>query len=115
MIVKLKDIPLIGNYEFANETINTNKYELTNIDNTYYMKFKYNYSEDCFDNKLYINDKVAYVTTYYDDRFEKICTGTVIGFTDCFIKIKPDEKYKNPWKETNGYTLRKKNRVIKID
>ena len=29
-----------------------------------------------------------------NDIFKKICKGTVIGFTNCFIKIKPNEKYK---------------------
>ena len=46
IILQLKDIPLIGNYLPSNKTINTNKYELINIDNNYYMKFKYNSSED---------------------------------------------------------------------
>ena len=113
---QLKDIPLIGKYLISNKTINANKDELNTMDNNYDIAFKYNSSQDCFGNKLHIDDKVSYVTTYYDDRFNKICTGTVVGFTNCFIKIKPDEKYKITWKEkTTGYILRYKNRIIKMN
>ena len=113
---QLKDIPLIGKYLISNKTINTNKDELNTMVNNYDIAFKYNSSKDCFGNKLHIDDKVYYVTTYYDTRFDKMCTGTVVGFTDCFIKIKPDEKYKITYKEkTTGYILRIKNRVIKMN
>ena len=68
---------------------------------------------DCFGNDLSNGDRVAYVTTYYDDRFEKMCQGTIIGFTECFIKIKPDVQYIERYQEKE-YILRKYNRVIKL-
>lgn len=68
---------------------------------------------DCFGNDLSKGDKVVYVTTYYDDRFEKMCQGTIIGCTECFIKIKPDKQYINTYQEKE-YVLRKYNRVIKL-
>ena len=69
---QLKDIPFIGKYLISNKTINTNKDELNTMDNNYDIAFKYNSSQDCFGNKLHIDDKVSYVTTYYDDRFEDL-------------------------------------------
>lgn len=68
---------------------------------------------DSLGNDLSNGDRVAYVTTYYDDRFEKMCLGTIIGFTECFIKIKPDEQYINTYQEKE-YILRKYNRVIRL-
>ena len=68
---------------------------------------------DSLGNDLSNGDRVAYVTTYYDDRFEKMCQGTIIGFTECFIKIKPDEQYIERYQEKE-YILRKYNRVIKL-
>lgn len=137
----VKDIPLIGNYSYANET--NNKYVKNyNIDsNQLYYKIMVDcFTEvdnhpkninihipwgirphDCFGNDLSNGNRVAYITTYYDDRFEKICKGTIIGFTECFIKIKPDEteywrfkEFKDGKWQPKEYILRKYNRVIKL-
>lgn len=128
--IDFKFIPLIGNYSYADET--NNKYvENYNIDSMQLYSKMIDYfvevdnhpknihipwsirPHDCFGNDLSNGDRVAYVTTYYDDRFEKICKGTIIGFTECFIKIKPDEQYINTYQE-NEYILRKYNRVIRL-
>lgn len=133
MIMEIKDIPLIGNYSYADET--NNKYVKNyNIDsNQLYYKIMTdciaevdNHAKniyihipwsirphDCFGNDLSNGDRVAYVTTYYDDRFKQMCKGTIIGFTECFIKIKPDEQYIITYQEKE-YVLRKYNRVIKL-
>lgn len=68
---------------------------------------------DCFGRDIAIGDKVAFTLTNYQDRFKKMCKGTIVGFTECFIKIKPDEQYINKYQEKE-YILRKYNRVIKL-
>ena len=50
---------------------------------------------DCFGRDIAIGDKVAFTLTNYQDRFKKMCKGTIVGFTECFVKIKPDEEYAN--------------------
>ncbi len=78
--------------------------------------------KDSLKNDIAIGDKVAFVLTYYNDRFCKICTGVIVGFTECFVKIKPDN-YKEHWSFQNrvdgerypkDFVKRCPSRVIKI-
>ena len=82
---------------------------------------------DCFGRDIAIGDKVAFIVTNYQDRFKKIYHGIIIGFTEEFIKIKPDDEYKDEWEnelefkrykkekrsfETANFVLRIPRRVI---
>lgn len=79
--------------------------------------------KDCFDNDISINDEVIFILTNYKNYFKKICKGKIVGFTKCFIKIKPDNpndhysfyEYINGKKIPKEFILKKPNRVYKIE
>ena len=82
---------------------------------------------DCLGQDIAINDIVAFVCTNYRDEFDFMATGEIVGFTDCFVKIRPNydliDNFKiiyhfnrfvgDKWGRAE-YVLRSKNRVIKI-
>ena len=83
--------------------------------------------EDAFKNELNIGDTVVYMYQYYDGRWNSFHLGTVIGFTDCFVKIKIAEKDKDEyWAKqflyingeynyiTKPYILRQPHKLIKM-
>ena len=51
--------------------------------------------DDAFKNELNIGDSVVYMYQHYDGRWDSFHLGTIIGFTDCFVKIKIAEKDKD--------------------
>ena len=69
--------------------------------------------EDRFKKEIKVNDRVLFIYYYYKGRFYDYALGTIIGFTECFIKIKPDEQYIITYQEKE-YILRKYNRVIRL-
>ena len=77
---------------------------------------------DCFDRDISIGDNVIFIITNYKNYFKKICKGTIVGFTKCYIKIKPDN-YNEHWsfytyvdheRVPKEFILKKPNRVYKI-
>ena len=83
--------------------------------------------KDTFNNDLNIGDNVVYMYQYYDGRWNSFHKGTIVGFTDCFVKIKIAEKDKDEYwaKQSlyiNGkyewlpkpYILRQPHKIIKL-
>ena len=77
---------------------------------------------DSLGNDISIGDEIVFVYTDFHDRFLDICKGTIVGFTECFVKIKPKEsdcfwRFKElkegKW-QMKEYILRKYNRIIKL-
>ena len=82
---------------------------------------------DAFYNKINIVDNVVYMYQHYDGRWDSFHKGTIVGFTNCFVKIKVMEEDKNEyWAKQfvhiNGeykyickpYILRQPHKLIKI-
>lgn len=78
---------------------------------------------DSLNNDIAIGDNIAFVETDYKDNFKAICQGTIVGFTKCFVKIKPNDpglfyysynEYKDGKWQPKEYILKKYNRVIKL-
>ena len=82
--------------------------------------------EDTFKNELNIGDSVIFMIQHYDGRWDSFHKGTIVGFTPCFTKIKPDEddnhwdffqhvKIGQEWvKMRKPYVLRQPHKIIKI-
>lgn len=95
-----------------------------------YMDFPYvggkNESKDAFGEIIHVCDHVAFMLNHYDDRFDSFHRGTVIGFTNQFIKIKPilieqNNRYRYQFCDfvdgewvPKEYILRQSHRVIKV-
>lgn len=87
--------------------------------------------KDAFNNKLNIKDHVALMVDNYSNHFDRFVSGIIIGFTDCFVQIRLDDKFlksdigliSTKWNlKTNSYEnvvrkiiLRKPHRIIKIN
>lgn len=50
---------------------------------------------DSFDKQINIGDTVVYMHQYYDGRWDSFHKGTVVGFTEYFVKIEVADKDKN--------------------
>ena len=62
---------------------------------------------DVFGKELNVGDKVAFVSTWYDDKFKRIDEGIIEKISDHFVFI-TNMKY------GYGKTRRKNNRIIKL-
>lgn len=84
--------------------------------------------KDAFKNELNIGDHIIYMYQHYDGRWDSFHKGTVIGFTECFVKIKLDsDDNDNFWAKSfikvNGkytwvnkpYILRQPHKIIKMN
>jgi hypothetical protein len=82
--------------------------------------------KDTFKNELNISDSVIFMIQHYDGRWDSFHKGTIVGFTPCFVKIKPEED-DNHWdffqyveigkeycKMRKPYILRQSHKIIKI-
>lgn len=82
--------------------------------------------EDTFKNELNISDNVIFMIQHYDGRWDSFHKGIIVGFTPCFVKIKPEED-DNHWdffqyikigqeycKMRKPYVLRQPHKIIKI-
>ena len=47
--------------------------------------------QDEFENNIYIGSRIVLLDMFYDDSFKKFATGTVIGETNEYVKIKSDD------------------------
>lgn len=47
--------------------------------------------EDRFKKEIKVNDRVLFNNQDYKGRFYDYALGTIIGFTNCYVKIKPDK------------------------
>lgn len=82
--------------------------------------------EDTFKNELNIGDSVIFMIQHYDGRWDSFHKGTIVGFTPCFTKIRPEED-DDHWdffqyvmvgqeycKMRKPYVLRQPHKIIKI-
>ena len=46
--------------------------------------------EDAFGNSIYMGSRIVLLDMYYNDSFNQLATGTIIGETDSYVKIKSD-------------------------
>lgn len=53
--------------------------------------------KDKFDNTIEIGDRVLYAECTYRGEFREFKLGSVVGETNCYVKIKPDKEVKR-WK-----------------
>lgn len=88
--------------------------------------------KDALDSNLNVGDHVALMVENYNNRFEGFVSGIINGFTECYVKIRLDDKFQHSKYyqltstkynlETNSYEnitrkiiLRKPHRIIKIN
>lgn len=71
--------------------------------------------KDRYGKSLNIGDRVVFIDCWGDDSIRALETGTLIGFTDCYYRIKPDNQEEVCY-EGKDNVLRGKNpnRILKL-
>lgn len=70
--------------------------------------------KDRYGKSLNIGDKVVFIDCWGNDTIRALETGTLIGFTDCYYRIKPDNQEVLYGDKDNVLRGKNPNRILKL-